>query len=93
VCDWATPQPADVLLGRHYPGDGVIDFASITAAVESAGYAGDIEVEIFNQDIWNDSYRTVAERTRDSFAEAVGVHLGAPASSAAARWTAPVRPT
>jgi sugar phosphate isomerase/epimerase len=76
VCDWATPLPADVLLARHYPGDGVIDFASITAAVEAAGYRGDIEVEIFNQNIWNDSYSTVAERTRDTFASAVGVHLG-----------------
>ena len=75
VCDWATPLPADVLLGRHYPGDGVIDFASITAAVESAGYSGDVEVEIFNQDIWNDDFATVAARTRDSFASAVGVHL------------------
>jgi len=75
VCDWATPLPADVLLGRHYPGDGVIDFASITAAVEAAGYSGDVEVEIFNQDIWNDDFATVAARTRDSFASAVGVHL------------------
>ena len=75
VCDWATPLPADVLLGRHYPGDGVIDFASITAAVETAGYRGDVEVEIFNQDIWNSPYASVAERTRDSFAEAVGVFL------------------
>jgi sugar phosphate isomerase/epimerase len=75
VCDWATPLPADVLLGRHYPGDGVIDFASITAAVEAAGYRGDVEVEIFNQDIWNDRYDTVVARTRDSFADTVGVHL------------------
>jgi len=75
VCDWATPLPADVLLGRHYPGDGVIDFASITAAVEAAGYRGDVEVEIFNQDIWNDGYDAVAARARDSFADTVGVHL------------------
>ena len=75
VCDWATPLPADVLLGRHYPGVGVIDFASITAAVEAAGYRGDVEVEIFNQDIWNDGYDAVAARTRDSFADTVGVHL------------------
>ena len=27
VCDWATPLESDVLLSRHYPGDGVIDFA------------------------------------------------------------------
>ena len=75
VCDWATPLPADVLLGRHYPGDGVIDFATITAAVEAAGYAGDVEVEIFNQDVWNSPYDEVAARTRESFALAVGPHL------------------
>src|SRR5699024_6196835 len=37
VCDWATPLPADVLLSRHYPGDGVIDFAHLTRAVEETG--------------------------------------------------------
>ena len=37
VCDWKTPLPADVLLGRHYPGDGIIDFASLTGAVLDAG--------------------------------------------------------
>jgi sugar phosphate isomerase/epimerase len=75
VCDWATPLPADVLLARHYPGDGVIDFASITAAVEAAGYAGDIEVEIFNQSVWDDAYANVAARTRDAFATVVAPHL------------------
>src|SRR3954468_10370402 len=52
VCDWLTPLPADVLLGRGMMGDGHIDFAPLCAAVEAAGYAGDIEVEIFNADIW-----------------------------------------
>ena len=33
-------------------GDGVIDFAPLCAAVEAAGYTGDIEVEIFNADVW-----------------------------------------
>jgi sugar phosphate isomerase/epimerase len=75
VCDWATPLPADVLLARHYPGDGVIDFAGITAAVEAAGYAGDIEVEIFNQSVWDDAYANVAARTRDAFATVVAPHL------------------
>src|SRR5690606_27097001 len=50
VCDWKTPLPADVLLARHYPGEGVIDFASLTRAVIEAGYEGDVEVEIFNQE-------------------------------------------
>ncbi|MCU1406191.1 MAG: sugar phosphate isomerase/epimerase [Glaciihabitans sp.] len=75
VCDWSTPLEADVLLSRHYPGEGVIDFATITAEVEAAGYTGDIEVEIFNQAIWDTPYDTVAALTRDSFASSVGVHL------------------
>ncbi|MEU0567557.1 sugar phosphate isomerase/epimerase [Nonomuraea sp. NPDC005983] len=52
VCDYLHPLPADVLLGRGMMGDGVIDFGPITRAVAEAGYDGDIEVEIFNADIW-----------------------------------------
>ena len=33
-------------------GDGHIDFATFTPAVAATGYTGDIEVEIFNADIW-----------------------------------------
>ena len=75
VCDWATPLESDVLLSRHYPGDGVIDFAGISAAVEAAGYAGDVEVEIFNQHIWNSAWPMVIARTAESFGSAVGRHL------------------
>jgi len=46
VCDWRTPLEADVLLSRHYPGEGVIDFGAFTRAVLDAGYTGQIEVEI-----------------------------------------------
>ncbi|GLI26269.1 sugar phosphate isomerase [Agromyces rhizosphaerae] len=77
VCDWATPLPADVLMGRHYPGDGVIDFASITAAVEATGYDRDVEVELFNADIWATPFDEVARRTAESFAAAVAPHLAA----------------
>ncbi|GLW25026.1 sugar phosphate isomerase/epimerase family protein [Microbispora triticiradicis] len=52
VSDFLVPLPADTLLGRGMMGDGVIDFHSLTAGVEAAGYRGDIEVEIFNADIW-----------------------------------------
>jgi sugar phosphate isomerase/epimerase len=34
-------------------GDGVIDFRRIRALVEAAGYQGPIEIEIFNQAIWD----------------------------------------
>jgi sugar phosphate isomerase/epimerase len=72
VCDWITPLPADALLARGMMGDGHIDFAAITAAVGDAGYAGDIEVEIFNQGIWDADPAAVAARTARSFAAHVG---------------------
>ncbi|PRB02909.1 sugar phosphate isomerase/epimerase [Microbacterium sp. MYb64] len=75
VCDWKTPLPADVLLSRHYPGDGVIDFASLTQAVVATGYDRDIEVEIFNADIWAQDPAEVVRRTAESFAAAVSPHL------------------
>lgn len=34
-------------------GDGVIDSATITGWMREAGYTGLIEVEIFNQAIWD----------------------------------------
>lgn len=52
VSDWITPLPPDPLLSRGMPGDGHIDLAGFTAAVASAGYRGDVEVEIFNAEIW-----------------------------------------
>jgi sugar phosphate isomerase/epimerase len=66
VCDWILPLPADTLLGRGHVGDGHIDFPSVTAAVATAGYTGHIEVEIFNQTIWDtppdETAATVTER-------------------------------
>jgi sugar phosphate isomerase/epimerase len=52
VCDWVTPLPADVLLARGMMGDGHIDFRAFTAAVTAAGYTGDVEVELFNEHVW-----------------------------------------
>ncbi|MFS8479215.1 MAG: sugar phosphate isomerase/epimerase family protein [Micromonosporaceae bacterium] len=52
ICDWITPLPPDALLARGMMGDGHIDFPELTRAVAKAGYTGDIEVEIFNADIW-----------------------------------------
>ena len=52
VCDFLTPLPADVLMGRGVMGDGHVDFPPLRRAVEAAGYTGDVEVEIFNTDVW-----------------------------------------
>jgi sugar phosphate isomerase/epimerase len=52
VNDWLPPKP-DLLLSRAMMGDGPIQIRRIREAVDAAGYAGPIEVEIFNQDLWN----------------------------------------
>jgi sugar phosphate isomerase/epimerase len=52
ICDWITPLPADTLLARGMMGDGHVDFTAFTRSVAAAGYRGDIEVEIFNADLW-----------------------------------------
>ena len=51
VSDWLVPA-RDVLMSRGMMGDGVIELRRIRAAVERAGYAGPIEVEIFNEAVW-----------------------------------------
>jgi len=52
ICDWILPLAANTLNSRGMMGDGYIDFPTITRWVAGAGYTGDIEVEIFNEDIW-----------------------------------------
>ena len=75
VCDWKTPLPADVLLSRHYPGDGVIDFKSLTDAVIATGYDRDIEVEIFNDAVWATDPLEAVRRTAAGFGRAVSPYL------------------
>ena len=52
ISDWITPLPPDTLLARGMVGDGHVDFAGFTRAVAAAGYSGDVEVEIFNAELW-----------------------------------------
>jgi len=52
VADWITPLPAGVLLGRGLPGQGCIELRRFREAVDSAGYTGPIEVEVFHADVW-----------------------------------------
>ena len=67
VCDWITPLPADTLLSRGMMGDGHIDFARLRRAVEEAGYTGDIEVEIFNAEVWAADPDQVLRQTKDRY--------------------------
>jgi len=68
LCDWLE-HTSDMLLDRGMMGDGVADLKAIRHAVESAGYAGPCEVEIFSRDRWWKSdpevlLRTIVERFR-----------------------------
>jgi sugar phosphate isomerase/epimerase len=67
VCDWITPLPADTLLSRGMMGDGHIDFAHLRRAVEAAGYTGDVEVEIFNAEIWAAEPHQVLETVKTRY--------------------------
>jgi sugar phosphate isomerase/epimerase len=66
VSDWVVPLAPDVLLARGMVGDGCIDLRHFAAAVAQAGFDGDVEVEIFNQRIWDappqDAFDTVLRR-------------------------------
>ena len=59
VADWVTPLPAGALLGRALPGDGCVDLRRLRRAVDAAGYAGPIEVEVFHEDVWSRPGREV----------------------------------
>ena len=74
VCDWNLPLAAEPLHSRGYMGDGYIDFPSITRMIKDAGYAGDIEVEIFNEDVWATPADAAAKIIADRFTELVLPH-------------------
>jgi sugar phosphate isomerase/epimerase len=71
VCDWMMPIASDPLLSRGYPGDGLVDFESLTRAVMNAGYRGDI----FNQEVWNSPYEQVAALSKARFESQVAPFL------------------
>lgn len=70
VCDWLVPLP-DILLGRGMMGDGVIEVRRLRQAVDEAGYTGPIEVEIFNQAIWDTPGDDVIATMRERYLEYV----------------------
>ncbi|MEV4438232.1 sugar phosphate isomerase/epimerase [Streptomyces sp. NPDC049577] len=52
LADWVTPLPEGVLTGRGQLGDGSVDLRWFRERVDAAGYAGAVEVEIFNPGLW-----------------------------------------
>jgi sugar phosphate isomerase/epimerase len=75
VSDWITPLPADTLLARGMMGDGHIDFATFTRSVALAGYSGDIEVEIFNAELWAQPPAEVVDTMAQRYLDLVAPYL------------------
>jgi sugar phosphate isomerase/epimerase len=67
LADWTTPLPEGVLNGRGQIGDGAIDMREWQGYVEAAGYAGAIEVELFNDALWARDGREVLAETAQRF--------------------------
>jgi sugar phosphate isomerase/epimerase len=70
VSDWPVPLPG-ILMGRAMMGDGVIELRKLRELVDSAGYNGPIEVEIFNEAVWRMPEGEVIDLIRNRFLEHV----------------------
>lgn len=69
VNDWLVPVK-NVLMNRGMMGDGVIELRRIRGEIERAGYLGPIEVEIFNESIWERPLDELVRLTKQRFMEA-----------------------
>jgi sugar phosphate isomerase/epimerase len=78
VSDFLSPLPADVLLGRAMMGDGVIDFGPLCRAVAATGYDGDVEVEIFNADVWAADPGDVLATMKERYAALIAAQIAVP---------------
>ncbi len=70
VCDWRTPT-RDLLNDRGLMGEGCIDIPQIRGWMEAAGFAGDIEVEIFSNEFWATDQHEFVRRIKDAYLKSV----------------------
>jgi sugar phosphate isomerase/epimerase len=68
VNDWLVPVK-NVLMNRGMMGDGVIELRKIRGEIERAGYTGPIEVEIFNESIWERPLDELVRLTKQRYVE------------------------
>jgi sugar phosphate isomerase/epimerase len=52
-------------------GDGVIELRRLRESVERAGWSGPIEVEIFNETVWNTPIDELLPRLKERFLSCV----------------------
>jgi sugar phosphate isomerase/epimerase len=70
VCDWRLPT-RDLLNDRGLMGEGCIDIRTIRGWVESAGFAGFNEVEVFSTEYWALDQAAYVERIVEAYRHAV----------------------
>lgn len=75
VCDFNLPIASDALLSRGYMGDGCVDFETISRWIAATGYDGPVEVEIFNQHVWDSPAADVAETVKSRYLALVQPYL------------------
>lgn len=68
ICDWKL-DTRDLLLDRGLPGEGCIDIRGIRSLVESAGFTGFVEVEIFSSLHWAKEQRLFLDEILCSYQE------------------------
>lgn len=66
ICDWKTPT-LDMLNDRGLMGEGCINIKQIRAWVESAGFNGFNEVEIFSNIYWKQDQKDFLEKIIDGY--------------------------
>ncbi len=66
VCDWLTPT-REFLNDRGLMGEGCINISQIRGWVEAAGFAGDVEVEIFSTELWQTDQTQFVERIKQAY--------------------------
>ena len=66
VCDWLTPT-RDLLNDRGLMGDGCIQIREIRGWVESAGFDGPVEVELFSDELWATDQVALVDRIKGAY--------------------------
>jgi sugar phosphate isomerase/epimerase len=66
ICDWKSPTE-DLLLDRGLMGEGCIDVKKIRGWVESAGFNGFNEVEIFSKSYWKMDQKIFLDRIVEAY--------------------------
>ncbi|RLS57855.1 MAG: sugar phosphate isomerase/epimerase [Planctomycetota bacterium] len=70
LADWVETQSD---CDRHLPGEGTLPLAEIVTTLESAGYRGWYELEVWSRDLWKQDAATLMSRCQQSVGSLIPV--------------------